>query len=79
MPNYTKIYFHNCYEIALSADTTYTFSLQSFIDNPLFERPFGIVTAFNPNNNALPDEENLSRNQKLYNESPILKISAIST
>ncbi len=68
MPDYTKIYFHNRYEIALNADTTYTFSLHSFIDNPLFERPFSIITAYNPNNNTLSDEENRSRSQKLYNE-----------
>ncbi len=68
MPDYTKIYFHNIYEIVLTSDTTYTFSLRSFIDNPFFERPFGIITAYNPNNNTLSEEENLSKNQKLYNE-----------
>ncbi|MEE8588591.1 MAG: DUF3293 domain-containing protein [Sulfurimonadaceae bacterium] len=68
MPDYAKIYFHNSYEIALSSNTTYTFSLQHFKDNPLFDRPFAIITAFNPHNNTMSYQENLSRNQKLYNE-----------
>ena len=68
MPDYAKIYLHNSYEIALSSNTTYTFSLQHFKDNPLFDRPFAIITAFNPHNNTMSYQENLSRNQKLYNE-----------
>ena len=68
MPDYAKIYFHNSYEVALSSNTTYTFSLQHFKDNPFFDRPFAIITAFNPNNKTLPYPENLLRNQTLYNE-----------
>ncbi|MEN8147043.1 MAG: DUF3293 domain-containing protein [Campylobacterota bacterium] len=68
MPDYAKIYFHNNYEITLSSNTTYTFSLQHFKDDPLFDRPFGIITAFNPHNKTLSYKENLARNQKLHNE-----------
>ena len=68
MPDYAKVYLHNRYEVVLSSHTTYTFSLLPFIDNPLFDRPFAIVTAFNPHNNILSYQENLSRNKKLYIE-----------
>lgn len=68
MSDYANIYFHNCYEISLSVDETFTFSLQLFVDSPLFTRPFAIITASNPDNNTLSDEENLARNKKLYKE-----------
>ena len=68
MPDYAKVYLHNRYEVVLASDTTYTFSFLHFQPDSFFDRPFGIITAFNPQNNTLSHHENLSRNQTLYNE-----------
>jgi len=68
MPDYAKIYFHNRYEVVIASDTIFPFSLQHFNDDPFFDRPFGIVTAFNPYNKTLSIQENLLRNRLLYSE-----------
>ena len=68
MPDYAEIYLHNCYEVVFASDITLSFSLQYFKDDPFFDRPFGIITAFNPDNKTLTYQENLLRNQILYNE-----------
>ncbi len=68
MRNYKEIYLRNRYEIELSDDYTLSFSLIDFTDNHFFDRPFGIVTASNPFNTTLDDDENRHRNEVLYNE-----------
>ncbi|MGB5964793.1 MAG: DUF3293 domain-containing protein [Sulfurimonadaceae bacterium] len=68
MPDYQEIYLRNSYEVELSVDSTFTFSLIDFQDNIFYDRPFAIITAFNPQNKALPYQENRLRNQILYSE-----------
>ena len=68
MPDYSEIYFHNRYEIDLGNATTFSFSFQDLTEHPIFDRPFSIITAFNPENKTYSRHENRLRNQKLYNE-----------
>lgn len=68
MPDYQEIYFHNTYEIDLEDGSSYTFSLKNFQDNTLLDHPFAIITAHNPMNNVLSDEENAAMHKKLYSE-----------
>lgn len=68
MHNYKEIYLRNRYEIELPDNDILSFSLIDFTDNRFFDRPFGIVTASNPLNTTLDDEENRHRNEALYNE-----------
>ena len=65
-PDYKSLYFRNRYEIERPSASPFIFSLEHFIDSTFFDRPFSIITAFNPHNTVLPLEENLQRNEQLY-------------
>ena len=64
----SEIYFRNIYEVELSSNTVFTFSLQNYKPNSFFKNSFAIVTAGNPNNTDLTSEENSKRNAVLYSE-----------
>ncbi len=68
MTDYREIYLHNIYEVVLSRTSTFSFSLQKLHYHNIFDRPFGIITASNPNNILLSDDENSQRNQQLYKD-----------
>ena len=64
--DYKSLYLRNCYEVEQPSTSPFFFSLEPFIDTIFFDRPFCIVTAFNPRNRVLSLEENQQRNQQLY-------------
>ena len=66
LPDYRSLYFRNCYEIERPNSAPFSFSLELFMDTPFFNRPFSIITAFNPHNTVLALEKNLERNEQLY-------------
>jgi len=68
MTDYREIYLHNVYEVTLSETSTFSFSLQKLYYHQIFERAFAIITASNPKNMLLSDDENLQRNQQLYKD-----------
>ena len=67
MPDFEVIYRKNVYTVETSP-TSFTFSLGTFKNNTFFDRPFGIITAWNPDNTNLTSIENILRNQKLYKD-----------
>jgi len=67
MPNFEVIYRKNVYKVETSP-TPFTFSLDTFKNSPFFDRPFGIITAWNPDNRTLSSTENEERNLKLYSD-----------
>ncbi len=66
MDEYAPIYAQNIYTVMLSSTESFTFSLQHITPHILFNTPFSIITAWNPNNTELSIEENHLRNQELY-------------
>lgn len=68
MSDYRDIYLRNIYEVELPAGTLFHFSLSDFDDASFFDRSFAIITANNPYNRPLSNEENRARNRSLYNE-----------
>ena len=67
MSDFEAIYRKNVYTVETSA-TPFTFSLDTFKYSPFFDRPFGIITAWNPDNKNLTSTENIQRNLKLYSD-----------
>ncbi len=68
MTDYREIYRRNLYEVERPEGGHYSFSLANNTDNNFFDRPFAIITAYNPRNIPLSDDENRARNSLLYNE-----------
>jgi len=66
--NYKSLYLRNYYEVEQPSCATFFFSLEFFIDTTFFDRPFCIITAFNPNNRVASLEENQQRNEELYSD-----------
>ncbi len=68
MLSLSEIYFRNVYEVELTSNKHFTFSLINYNPDAFFEKPFAIITAGNPNNITLTATENEARNALLYSE-----------
>jgi len=66
--DYKSLYLRNCYEVEQPSCAPFFFSLESFTDTTFFDRPFCIITAFNPHNRVVSLEENQQRNEQLYGD-----------
>ena len=64
--DYKSLYLRNRYEVEQLSNSPFTFSLDTFTHTTFFDRPFCIITAYNPHNRTLPLQENRDRNQQLY-------------
>ena len=65
-PDYKSIYFRNRYEVERPYSSPFIFSLEHLTDSTFFDRPFSIITAYNPQNTILSRAQNQERNQQLY-------------
>lgn len=65
MSRYKEIYRRNIYEINCSFYHIFTFSLIHLTHHPIFDQPFAILTAYNPQNRVLSLFENRERHKKL--------------
>ena len=68
MLSLAEIYYRNIYEVALSPNKTFIFSLQNYKPDHFFRKHFAIITAGNPHNRDLSPEQNRERNALLYSE-----------
>jgi len=68
MLSLAEIYYRNTYEVVLSNNTRFIFSLKNYKPDPFFTKPFAIITAENPHNIDVNPEQNRERNALLYSE-----------
>ncbi len=68
MADYRAIYFRNIYEVELLSGSIFSFSLIDFKNSDFYDRPFAIISAFNPQNRSLEAQQNRARDRQLYNE-----------
>ena len=65
MSRYKEIYRRNIYEIKCSFYHPFTFSLIHLTHHPIFDKPFAIITAYNPQNRVLSPLENRELHKRL--------------
>jgi len=67
LADYKTIYLKNRYKIDRSPSTL-LFSLEKLPQDTIFQTPFTIITAWNPDNVEQTLHENIERNRKLYRD-----------
>jgi len=66
MPNqidYKSIYKQNNFTVC-----DFSFTIDTLKDTPLYKKSFTIITAYNPQNRLLTNEENIKKDQQLHDE-----------